>query len=461
MSERHLTDVVAATGGRLVGIDAAFRRVVQDSRALGAGDLFVAIKGERFDGHEFLGEAKRAGAVAALVERPVDVDLPQVVVADARKALGTYAAAWRRRFELPLVGVTGSSGKTTLKEMTASILRQRGTTLATRGNLNNDIGMPLTLLELDASCRYAVIEMGTNHPGEIAYLAALATPTVSVITNAGPAHLEFLKDVAGVAKEKGAIYTHLAAAGTAVINADDTYAPLWREMAGARRVQTFGFGPQADFHPEAGSLKQNESGSWRFRLVSPLGETDLTVSLPGRHNVANALAAAAAAVNAGAGLDEVRAGLAAAPVTAGRLIVGPGWNGSRLIDDTYNANPLSLMAAAEFAVSLGSRTWLVLGDMGELGASAERLHAESGAKLRGLGIERLYAFGSMSRHAADAFGSGARWFEDLGALTRALRTEAAPDVTLLVKGSRSMRMERVVEALRTQPTAHRAANGDH
>jgi UDP-N-acetylmuramoyl-tripeptide--D-alanyl-D-alanine ligase len=457
---RRLSDVAAATGGRLLGEDREFGRVTQDSRKLGAGQLFVAIQGEHFDGHEFVAQAEKAGAAGALVQKQVRSALPQVLVADTRKALGAYAATWRRSFTLPLVGVTGSSGKTTLKEMLASILKQRGATLATQGNLNNDIGMPLTLLELDASCRYAVIEMGTNHPGEIGYLAELAAPSVSVITNAGPAHLEFLKDIAGVAKEKGAIYSHLAADGTAVINADDTYAPLWRGMAGGRRIVSFGFDPGADFHPEPGSLQQDASGSWRFHLDSPAGEVVVKVSLPGRHNVSNALAAAAAAVSAGATLAEVQAGLAAAPVTAGRLIVGEGWNGARLIDDTYNANPLSLAAAAEFAVSLGGRAWLALGDMGELGPSAERLHAESGTRLRGLGIERLYALGPMSRHAADAFGGGARWFEDVETLIRALRAEAAPGVTLLVKGSRSMRMERVVEALRN-PTSAKAANGAH
>ncbi len=457
---RHLSDVAAATGGRLQGADAEFGRVIQDTRKLGKGQLFVAIKGEHFDGHEFLAQAEKLGAAGALVQKPSSSSLSQVVVADTRKALGAYAAHWRRQFTLPLVGVTGSSGKTTLKEMVASILKVRGATLATAGNLNNDIGMPLTLLELDASCRHAVIEMGTNHPGEIGYLAELAAPTVSVITNAGPAHLEFLKDIAGVAREKGAIYTHLAADGVAVINADDAYVSLWRGMAGERTVRTFGFGPEADFHPLPGSLQQGDAGGWRFRLVSPLGEADLSVSLPGRHNVSNALAAAAAATAAGATLAEVRAGLAEAPVTAGRLIVGRGVNGARLIDDTYNANPLSLMAAAEFAVSLGGHAWLALGDMGELGASAERLHAESGAKLRALGVERLYAFGPMSRHAADAFGAGARWFEDLDALIRALKAEAEAGVTLLVKGSRSMRMERVVEALRPS-SAPKTANGGH
>ena len=458
MSARRLSQLAAATGGSLVGADREFGRVTQDSREVGTGALFVAIKGERFDGHQFVAQAGRAGAAGALVERQVECPLPQVVVKDTRKALGDYAARWRRGFTLPLVGVTGSSGKTTVKEMTASILRQRGATLATRGNMNNDIGMPLTLMELDASYRHAVIEMGTNHPGEIAYLACIAAPTVGMVTNAGPAHLEFLKDLSGVAHEKGAMYTEMAGDGVAVINADDPYAPLWREMAGQRRVLSFGFSPDADFHPMPGVLRQGASGGWQFHLASPQGGLDIEVPLPGRHNVANALAAAAAAMSAGATLSEVREGLAKAPATAGRLIVKPGLAGSRLIDDTYNANPLSLAAAVEFAVSLGGRSWLALGDMGELGDSAGSLHEEAGRRAHLSGIERLYALGPMSRRAVEAFGPGARWFEDAEALNAALREDITAEVTLLVKGSRTMRMERVVDALSTQP---KAANGDH
>lgn len=459
MSARRLSELAAAVGGILVGEDCVFGRVTQDSRKLGPGELFVAIKGEHFDGHDFLPQVEKLGAAGALVERETASRLPQVVVPDARRALGAYAAVWRRRFQLPLIGITGSSGKTTLKEMVASILRQRGATLATSGNMNNDIGMPLTLLALEAAHRYAVIEMGTNHPGEIGYLAGLATPSVGVVTNAGPAHLEFLKDVAGVAREKGALFSAVAEQGTAVINADDPYASLWRELAGKRKQITFGFGSQADFRPLSGLLNRAEAGSWRFTLVCPAGKTEVNVSLPGRHNVANALAAAAAAMSAGATLEEVRAGLAQAPATAGRLIVVHGLHGCRLIDDTYNANPLSLGAAIEFAVSLGGHPWLVLGDMGELGEAAAPLHAESGARARSLGIERLYALGTHSRRAVESFGLGALWFEDLDSLLHALRTDVTTDVTLLVKGSRSMRMERVVEALRQQPA--KAANGDH
>lgn len=461
MSTRRLSDVATATGGRLEGGDREFKRVTQDTRDLADGDLFVAIKGEHFEGHDFLPQAERLGAAGALVQWHVASALSQVVVQDSRKALGSYAAAWRRRFKIPLIGVTGSSGKTTVKEMLASILRVRGETLATRGNLNNDIGLPLTLLALDERHQAAVVEMGTNHPGEIGHLARIAAPTVALVTNAGPAHLEFLGTVADVAREKGAVYGALSEDGVAVINHDDEYAPLWRELAAGRRVVSFGFSSRADFHPAADSLRQSQDGSWQFRLSSPAGQIDLALSLPGRHNVANALAAAAAAMSAGAKLSDTRTGLRQAPATAGRLITTPGWNGSRLIDDSYNANPQSLNAAMEFAVSLGGRSWLALGDMGELGEAAERLHRDAALRARALGIERLFVLGTYSRHAADAFGSGARWFDESGALVRVLQSELTADVTLLVKGSRSMHMERVVEPLKLQPAVERAVNGDH
>jgi UDP-N-acetylmuramoyl-tripeptide--D-alanyl-D-alanine ligase len=257
------------------------------------------------------------------------------------------------------------------------------------------------------------------------------------------------------------VYEALSEDGVAIINHDDVYAPLWRELAAGRRVVSFGFSPGADFHPAADSLRQSQDGSWQFRLSSPVGQIDLALSLPGRHNVANALAAAAAAVSVGAKLSDTRTGLRQVPATAGRLIATPGWNGSRLIDDSYNANPQSLNAAIEFTVSLGGRSWLALGDMGELGEAAERLHRDGGLKARALGIERLFALGVHSRHAVDAFGSGARWFDESGALVRELQNELTADVTLLVKGSRSMHMERVVEPLKSQPAIERAANGDH
>ncbi|MDE2197083.1 MAG: UDP-N-acetylmuramoyl-tripeptide--D-alanyl-D-alanine ligase [Gammaproteobacteria bacterium] len=461
MSARHLADVARVTGGRLLGSDRVFTRVSSDTRKLAAGELFVAFKGPHFDGHAFLPQAEKLGAAGALVEHSVPCHLPQVIVNNTRRALGVYAAHWRRQFSMPLIGVTGSSGKTTVKEMLASILRRRGATLATRGNMNNDIGLPLTLLELDSEQRAAVIEMGTNHPGEIGYLARITAPTVGVVTNAGAAHLEFLGSVEGVAREKGALFAQLGAEDVAIINADDAQAGLWRELARGRRQHTFGLSGKTDFHPQPDSLKSSMTGTWQFQLVCPQGRVDIRLSLPGRHNVLNALAAAAAAAAAGAGLDDVAAGLANVPATAGRLVMLPGPHDCRLIDDTYNANPLSLHAAMEFAVSLGEPVWLVLGDMGELGEGAAALHAQCGEMARRSGIVRLFTFGNLSRQTAEHFGAGAAHFSALQPLIEALRTGLRPGITLLVKGSRSMRMERVVEALCASQAANHATNGSH
>jgi UDP-N-acetylmuramoyl-tripeptide--D-alanyl-D-alanine ligase len=460
MSERRLSQVATVVDGKLIGGDVVFAGVSTDTRKLAKGDLFVAISGATYDAHEFLSAAQQRGAGGALVQRQVSgCNLPQIVVSDTRRALGVYAKQWRAQFDIPVIGVTGSSGKTTLKEMLAQIFRNQGTTLATRGNLNNDIGLPLTLLELDASHRAAVIEMGTNHPGEIAYLADITAPSVGVITNAGPAHLEFLGSVEGVAKEKGALFAALSSDGVAVINADDAHAATWQHMSTAGSQRTFGFSERAQFHPLPGSLQANTEGLWRFQVSSPLGEAPVQLSLPGKHNIANALAAIAAATAAGVELEAATQALATVPNTSGRLQMLPGVNGCRLIDDTYNANPSSLAAAVDFAVSLGAPVWLVLADMGELGSSAAALHAEAGVQARRAGVVRLLSFGNLSRAAADSFGISAEHFADLDALLECLRHDVPAGTTLLIKGSRSMRMERVVEALRSQQAVDMAVNG--
>ena len=448
MIARRLSDVATATGGKLVGADAEFLRVSSDTRKLMAGDLFIALRGPNFNGHDYVMLAEKLGASGALVEHPILSHLPQVVVRDTRRALGAYAAHWRAQFSIPVIGITGSNGKTTVKEMIASILRRRRITLATRGNMNNDIGVPLTLLELDEKHRAAVIEMGTNHPGEIAYLATVTSANVGLVTNAGAAHLEALGSIQGVAMEKGALYSNLRVNGIAIINADDAYASMWREMAGRRIQRSFGLSELADFHPQPDSVKQLSTGMWAFRLVSPAGEASIQLSLPGRHNVVNALAAAATASAAGASLDDVMSGLANTPIIGGRLIVFPGIRGCRLIDDSYNANPQSLKAAMEFAMSLGDPVWLVLGDMAELGESSTELHGDCGELARVLGIARLFSFGSLSLHATEHFGNSAEHFVNHEALITALRSSLRPGITLLIKGSRSMRMERVVESLR-------------
>jgi len=441
-----LRQLAAWTGGSLLGEDVAFDVVSTDTRQLSGGELFVALTGPHFDGNDFLDQARAAGAGAALVSRAVEVDLPQVLVPDTLQALSRFAAGWRERFDMPVVGITGSNGKTTVKQLTAAILACRGPVLATRGNLNNHIGVPLTLLELRAEHLSAVIEMGANHAGEIAALADLARPTVGVVTNAGPSHLEGFGSLEGVAEAKGEMFERLIDGGLAVVNADDRFAPRWRELANGRRIVEFGLDADAAFTVAPGSLQMDAEGS-RFLLVGPAGETEIELAFPGRHNVRNALAAAAAAWGAGARLDDIAAGLRQAEPAQGRLGRRPGLRDSLVVDDTYNANPASLQAAAEWALTREVPVWVVLGDMLELGGQAEALHAQAGEQLAALGIARLFGFGPLSAHAVRAFGRNGAHFEDIETLIETLRAELSAGATVLVKGSRGMRMERVVAAL--------------
>jgi len=446
---RDLAELARVSGGVLSGANSAFGAVLSDSRALEAGALFVALRGERFDGHEFVPEAQRQGAAGALVERQVAVSLPQVIVPDALAGLTAFAAAWRSDFDGTVIGITGSNGKTTVKEMTGAILSCEGPTLVTRGNLNNHIGVPLTLCRLEASHRHAVIEMGANHQREIAHLAAVAGPDVGLVINAGPAHLEGFGGLDGVAKGKGEMFEALGLDGTAVINADDRYAAYWHGLARkAGRVFTFGMRERADFSAHDVQSRRVEDGfAIEFQLVTPAGRRTVQLSLAGEHNVMNALAAAAAAYAAGAGLDAIVAGLGRMRAVAGRLEIKALAGGARLIDDSYNANPGSVRAGLRALGALGGQHWLVLGEMRELGGESSLLHAEIGEFARQSGVSRLFAVGDDARHAVEAFGAGATWFAGVEDLISALRTELAPDVTVLVKGSRANRLERVAGAL--------------
>ena len=443
MMALQLSRAAEVLDGELQGPDVRFEGVSTDSRSVEPGNLFVALVGERFDGHEYLAQAAGRGAAAAAVCREVPAELPLVRVADTRRALGRLAAFWRRRFEIPLVAVTGSNGKTTVKEMTAAILGAGREVLATRGNLNNDIGVPLTLFRLDERHRAAVIEMGANHPGEIAWLTTIAAPTVAVITNAGPAHLEGFGSLEGVAEAKGEIYSGLRPGGTAVVNADDAFADLWRSLAAPRDVLTFGLDRPADLSADW----RPAGGGSRLSLRTPWGYAELELPLPGRHNVINALAASAAALAAGASLDEVVQGLGGMRAVSGRLQFLAGIAGARIIDDTYNANPASLGAALEVLAATPGEHWLVLGDMGELGPGAAELHAEAGRQAAASGVSRLFTLGELAGEAARAFDGHARAYQDREALLGDLREAMHGDLVILVKGSRRMRMEQVVEAL--------------
>lgn len=439
-----LRETAAILGASWEGArDLPLQGVSTDTRSLQGGELFVALRGPQFDGHDFLMQARAAGAAACLIEGDAPAALPAIRVADTRRALGQLAAAWRARFDLPLVGVTGSNGKTTVKEMLAAILGRDGPVLATRGNLNNDIGLPLTLFGLDRVHCAAVIEMGANHPGEIAALTGIARPTVGVVTNAGSAHLEGFGSLEGVAQAKGELFAGLPADAVAVINADDRFAALWHTQAAARRVLHFGLDAEAEVR---GSWEPSADGG-RLAMATPAGALDIRLALPGRHNALNALAAAAAALAAGASLDSIGAGLEDFRPVAGRLQWRTARNGARLLDDTYNANPDSLEAGLPVLTSAPGQHWLVLGDMGELGDGAVALHRRAGEMARAAGVERLFAIGDLAREAAAGFGDGARHFVDPQALVAALAAELDAGVTILVKGSRRMRMERVVEAL--------------
>jgi UDP-N-acetylmuramoyl-tripeptide--D-alanyl-D-alanine ligase len=444
---RTLQQFAAAGHGRLHGKDRDFNEIAIDSRRLAPGDLFAALRGEHADGHNFVSAAAAAGAAGAIVSHAIQLPLPQIVVSNVEMALADAARAARAQFKGALIGVAGSNGKTTVKEMIAAILSQRGPCLANRGNLNNHLGVPMTLLRLDASHVSAVIEMGANRRGDVEQLVQIARPGIGLITNAGAEHLEGFGSLEGAARAEGEMVAGLPASGTAVINADDTYASLWRAGTAAQ-VLSFGLRAEADFY--ASGLKfevQGQDFATRFRLHSPLGEVDLTLALAGRHNVRNALAAAAAATSAGATLGDVAAGLASMRAVKGRLQLRRTRTGAWLIDDSYNANPSSARAGLEVLSELPGRRWLVLGDMAELGEFADSSHRELGELARALGVERLYAFGALAGLAADSFGDGAERYRDAGELTRALDAAMTPDVRLLIKGSRVNRLERVVDAL--------------
>jgi UDP-N-acetylmuramoyl-tripeptide--D-alanyl-D-alanine ligase len=457
MTMMGIAEAARALDAGIRGSDVAFDGVNTDSRAIRRGDLFIALKGERFDGHRFVTQAAAAGAAAAMVEDPgygiqdPEIKLPLIVVKDTRLALGRLGAYWRRRFTLPLVGLTGSSGKTTVKEMLALILREAAgagsripdsdsCVLATRGNLNNDIGVPLMLLELRPEHRFAVIEMGMNHPGEIRYLAQLAAPDVALVNNAGRAHLEHLGSEEAIARAKGEIFEGLGTGGVAVINADERFAPLWRELAAGRKQLEFGIEKPAAVSATY-QLRYLES---EIVVKTPRGEAGATLRAGGLHNVKNALAASAAAAALEVAPRVIAAGLARFTGVKGRLQKKTGLHGATLIDDTYNANPASLRAALKVLIQAKGKKLLVLGDMGELGADAAQLHAEIGSEARSLGVDKLFALGDLSNYAVEEFGNGARHFERIEDLYAALEQELNENSTVLVKGSRFMKMERVV-----------------
>ncbi len=430
-----------------------FSGISTDTRTIQKGNLFVALKGEKYDAHNFIDEAVQNGAAAVLVNRQVKVTIPQLIVSDSLAALGKLAKSWRDQFHIPFIALTGSNGKTTTKNMLGAIFLQayhnhQDQILFTQGNFNNDIGLPLTLSRLTANHRVAIIEMGMNHFGELDYLSRLTEPTTALITNIAPAHLEGVGgNIEGVAKAKSEIFNGLVADGIAVINADDNFANYLRQLIGQRRSITFGLkNTAADVHGEL-LTSANAKLQTLFRLNYNNQSTDILLNLPGEHNVMNALAASAAALANGVSLTDIKIALEKIQPAPGRLQLKQGQQGLRIIDDTYNANPESLKAAMRTLINHQGTTILVLGDMRELGPDAEKLHRECGAFARDLGINYLFATGTLSRETVAAFGQNAFHFVDHEKLINALKQHALNEkVIMLVKGSRSMKMEQVVQA---------------
>ncbi len=460
-----LSEIAGLVQGQLHGNDVEVSSVSIDTRAIKPGELYVAIKGHNFDGNEFVGMAEQAGAAAVLVHKGVTATIPHVVVDDTRLALAELAGAWRKKASvsvgrigsipiatlppsLAVVGITGSNGKTTVKEMVAAILSVNGNTLFTQGNLNNDIGVPLTLLRLNEQHRYAVIEMGANHPGEIEYTSRYAQADVAIITNVGPAHIEGFGSVDGVAKAKGEIVETLKQDGVAVLNRDDAYFDYWQSVAGTRKIMSFGLDERADV--KAHSVKTeiiNHAFATTFELVTAEGGLTVKLKLAGRHNVVNALAATAACMALGIDLQQIKQGLESVKPVTGRLQPLVSRLGNIVIDDTYNANSASLKAGLDVLAGCEGKHWLVLGAFGELGPDSPRIHEQMGELIKSSGVVRLLAIGSDARNTVKVFGKGAAFFDTPNDLIEALKQELKGDEAILVKGSRAQRMENVVAAL--------------
>lgn len=449
-----LSDCAEAIQGKLVGEDVAITSVSIDTRAIKPGQLYIAIKGHNFDGNEFVDQAEQAGAIAAIVHKGVKSTLPHILVDDTRLALAELAGAWRRSLTargnetLSVVGITGSNGKTTVKEMVAAILAVNGSVLFTQGNLNNDIGVPLTLLRLNEQHRYAVIEMGANHAGEIAYTSTYTQADVVIITNAGAAHIEGFGSFDGVAKAKGEIIETLKKDGIAVINHDDDYFDYWKSIAGNKCALSFGLNDGADVTAKAIKTQiRNNAFVTTFELVTALGMDNIILKLAGQHNVVNALAATAASLALGLDLKQIKQGLESVKPVTGRLQPLVSRLGNIVIDDTYNANSASLKAGLDVLTNFTGKPWLVLGAFGELGPDSPKVHEEMGVFIKARGVVRLLAVGADSKNTVQAFGKGATFFEKQQDLIDVLKQELKGDETILIKGSRAQHMENVAAAL--------------
>jgi UDP-N-acetylmuramoyl-tripeptide--D-alanyl-D-alanine ligase len=454
MIEGSLAAAAHIMNGTLRGADRSYAGVSTDTRMLGQDELFFALQGPNFDGGAFVSAAAERSAAAAVLCEAVDVDIPQITVDDTKLALGTLAASWRQRMPAKVIGITGSNGKTTVKAILANCLSLSAETLATRGNLNNDVGMPLTLLSLSESHRYAIIEMGANHPGEIAYLTSLSRPDVVIITNAAPAHLEGFGDLDGVASAKGEILQGDVSPVFVVLNADDPYFAYWNSLLSGDTVISFGIEANASVFA---TDVEAEGDLMIFNLHIHAEEIPIRLPLAGMHNVSNACAAAAVLHGLGMDSKQIRQGLESVQAVSGRLQPVERITSVTVYDDSYNANPQSVIAAAEFLAAQPGHNWLVLGDMGELGEDEVLLHKAVGRAAKRLGIDRILATGKLSKNTVKTFGNGAQWYENIDGLVEELQRTATEDTNILIKGSRFMEMERVVEALINEPPTKRKA----
>jgi UDP-N-acetylmuramoyl-tripeptide--D-alanyl-D-alanine ligase len=443
----RLSEAVANLDGKLIGQDLQFQGCSTDSRSIDVGNLFIAIHGENYDGHSYVRSAMEKGAVAAMVDTAVDDDLaPIIVIEDTIRAMGLLAAYWRKGFEIPLFAITGSNGKTTVKEMLSSILGLNATVLSTKGNLNNHIGVPLTLFRLGQEHKFAVIEMGANHSGEIEWLSQLARPSVALITQCAPAHLEGFGSVDGVAEAKAEIFSGLCEYGTAIINADDKYADFWRQVAKNHRQISFALKNDADI--TASNIEYDyQSGKTNFLIHFPDTTVRTSISLAGEHNVQNAISAAACCVAAGIDYDDMSTGLQQMKSISSRLQMLESPQGIRLFNDTYNANPESLRAGLEVLSAYPGHRWLVMGDMLELGDESIEFHRQAGVLARQFGIDKVYGIGDLTSNTVKEFGTGAKHFESTAELITELKKDLSGQETLLIKGSRAMAMDKIVESL--------------
>lgn len=451
MSGMQLSKIAQPLGAELFGSDAEFRFVSIDTRSINPGDCFIAIQGPNFDGHDFVAAAFENGAVAAIVERKLPLDIPQLVVANTCQALTDLAILRRQQLTLPILSVTGSCGKTTTKSMMGSIMSHCGFVHAGKKSFNNHYGVPLTILGIDADQhQYAVVEMGANHEHEIAHLTAITQPNVAVITMAAPVHLEGFKTIEGVAKGKGEIFQGLSDDGVAVINQDDFFADYWKSLVTDKKVVTFGFSASADFH--ADEITVDEQQHPAFKLHTPMGSVQITLPLIGEHNIVNAMAASAATAMAGADLSAIQQGLQAMTPVDKRLVKRVGRLGVEVLDDSYNANPTGVEAALRVLANNDKEKIFVLGEMAELGELAKSYHEQLGKQAHQFGISKLYAIGDLTQHTVAAFGAGAEYFTEQQTLITQLLQDLKPNMCILVKGSLCNRLENVVDALLSPAT---------